>query len=204
MRWQRTTSKDKTTWVAVDSEGNRIPDASGKFTIRYDSVGGCAYYTTSRATLDKRSEPEELPDGWPADSPQGIIARFCYGAEAQKDWAFLDDWKRRRNTSLTHAGCGENGWTNVPLKSPLTCPRCGVLRGDEILYAQWYTVKDPKSEGVRACVLDAWITGKRYEYMAGNREMPAEEELPTPKRSIARRITIMMILAAGFAYLYYG
>lgn len=187
MLWQRTNAKDKTIWVALGDDGKRIKDESGKYTVRYEAVGGCAYYTTSRATLDKEATPEELPDGWPADSPQGIISRFCFTAEARSDWAFLDAWKRRKNTSVTHMGCGEGQWPEVPLRVPLTCPRCGVLAGDDTVYAQWYTVKDPEGESVKACVLEAWITGKRNDYLAGRRMLPPKSQTKQSPAPVANR-----------------
>lgn len=184
MLWQRGADTGKPIWIAVTPNGERVKTTTGHYITRYDREPGAAYYNPSRAKLDPEAKPEPLPPGFEADSPEGIVARFCFGDEAKKDWAFLDAWKRRRNTAITHAGCGDGQWPEVPQRLPLTCPRCGVLRGDATLYAQWYTVKDPEGEGVRACVFEAWLSGKRRDYEAGKRPTPITSwgKVPPPKR----------------------
>lgn len=166
MRWHRTRKRTAETWVAVGDDGERIMDSEGYFFVRYDPSEGSPIYRVKRAaTKDPKFAAEHLPDGVSADSREGIIRRFCYTVEARSDWAFLDEWKRRRYTSITHAGCGDGSWPEIEASLPLTCPRCGVLRGDETLYAQWQTVRDPAGEGVKAIVYEAWLTSARYEYM---------------------------------------
>lgn len=186
--WHKTnkpSSDGGSIWVLVDKDGTRIKNDKGLYTTRYNAIAGVAYYTTKRATVDKSCQPEEMPDGWPADSREGIISRFCFTPEAQRDWAFLDAWKRRRTTAIAHLGCGDGQWPIIPPSLPLTCPHCGPLNGDDTLYAQWYTLKDPEGESILACVYEAWLTGKRFDYLKGKRPTPASKG-PSNKKPVAR------------------
>lgn len=160
-------------WIAVTIDGERVKTAAGQYIIRYDKLPGAVYYNPSRAKLDDNAEPETLPAGFEADSREGQIVRYCCSDEAKKDWAWLDGWKRRKNTSLAHAGCGESPWPQVPPTIPLSCPRCGVLSADETVYAQYFLASKVEGEGIKACVLEAWLTGKHHEYIAGKRPSAA-------------------------------
>lgn len=175
MLWQQGADKEKPIWIAVTPDGERVKTPSGHYITRYDRQAGAAYYTPSRAKLDPDAKPEALPEGFEADSPEGIISRFCFTPEAQKDWAWLDGWKRRKNTGLVHLGCGDGQWPDVAVSVPLTCSHCGPLKGDDTVYAQYYLASKVEGESVKACVFEAWLTGKRRDYEAGKR--------PTPSRS---------------------
>lgn len=145
MLWQRTNQTDQTIWVAVGADGKRIKDEEGKYVIRDDALPGAAYQHAWSATLDKTATPVELPDGWPFQSKEAFIVRFCFTDKAKAEWHFLDAWKRRRTTFLTHLGCGDQ-WPPVEPTLPVTCPTCGVLPGNRSLYASWYTERDPEGK----------------------------------------------------------
>ena len=179
MLWHRAADKEKSIWIAVTPDGERVKTPSGRYITRYEPVAGAAYYNPSHAKLDPDAKPEALPGGFEADSPEGIISRFCFTPEARGDWAWLDGWKRRKSTGLSHIGCGEGQWPEVPVTLPLTCPRCGVLKGDAAVYAEYHLVSSVEGESVKVCVFEAWITGKHHEYSLGKRPVPSRSSRTT-------------------------